>query len=164
MRPFVLRAAFAGLGGLGLACMNTEFLEGIRCTRDDDCGRSFACEGGVCGGCSEDARGPDGRCECPGNRILECGVVEGDDPCVAVCTSALELCGVAVRGPDGHHEEITPCSDPSPTATCFRIELDAGACEPGEAEIRIEPAPPIPPVLLVNCPPPQSDDGRFDCP
>lgn len=164
MARVVLRAVFGVLAGLALACIDTDFLEGVRCTRDDDCGRSLRCEGGVCGGCPDDARGPDGRCECPGNRLLECVAVTEDDPCVGVCASALDLCAVAVRRSDGHHEEIEPCTDLEPSEACFRIALDTGVCEAGEAEVRLEPAPASPPVLLVNCPPPQREDGRFDCP
>lgn len=164
MSRVALDMAAAMAAFLAAACLNTEFLEGARCTRDDDCGRSLSCEGGVCGGCPEDARGPDGRCACPGNRVLECGPVTGDDPCVAVCASAIDLCGVAVRREDGTYEDLVACDDASAGEACFRVQLEAAACSPGEAAVVLEPAPPQPPDLLVNCPPPQSEDGRFDCP
>jgi hypothetical protein len=158
-----LLLAFACLVAPAHACLDTEFLAGVRCTRDDDCGRSMSCDGGVCGGCSDDARGPDGRCDCPGNRVLECGSVPVENACVPVCASAIELCAVAMRRDDGDHDPLEACSDAAAGEPCFRVELDAGACEAGEAEVIVESAPPSTAVLLVNCPPPSSEDGRFDC-
>lgn len=144
------------------SCVQSNFLEGVRCKNDAECGRDLRCFAGFCGGCPDDALLEDGRCGCPGDRIFECLTIDPVDACVAICKSESQHCGVAVVR-DGIHEALPHCDQADPGQTCFRVLTNPDDCSTGESRIVLEPSSPPPSALIVNCPPPATPDGAFDC-
>lgn len=159
MRARVLAIALSGLVG---GCTDSEVLRGAECREDRDCGRSLSCRHGVCGGCPSEVPLVDGRCACPGERVLDCRPLDDALPCMPVCRSADELCRVVALIDGAPMQELPSCRD-DPTVRCFELAYDdESECGPDEAEIRLQPEDP-PARLVVNCPPPESDESRFDC-
>lgn len=76
-----------------------------------------------------------------------------------VCPSASELCEVAEVSNDGSLLEVPSCAD-TPAERCFEVVFDE--CPNGEAWIRLPPEASAV-ELVVNCPPPESDESNFDC-
>lgn len=158
MRARVLAIALSSLVG---GCIDGEFLRGTECSDDRDCGRSLSCQHGVCGGCPAQVPLVDGRCPCPGERVLDCRYLDVAPHCMPVCRSADELCKVAEVIDDASMQEIPSCVD-DPAGRCFELAFDDPECRPGEAKIFLQTEDP-PARLVVNCPPPESDESRFDC-
>jgi len=164
MRARVLAVALLGLLGEWVGgCVDSEFLRGAECTNDRDCGRSLTCEQRVCGGCPPEIPLDDGRCTCPGDRVLDCRLfVAADPPCMPVCRSADELCKVAEVRNDGSTEELRRCDDTPPGERCFDVLFGpSNDCPNGQARIELPEGPAV--DLVVNCPPPESDESHFDC-
>lgn len=149
------------LGAFG--CVQSNFLEGVSCKNDDECGRGLECSAGFCGGCPDDALLDDGRCGCPGDRILECQRIDPVDPCLAICNTEAELCQVAVLR-DDVYEVLAQCEEASDGEQCFRVLVDPSACSSADdARVVLEPPDPVPTALIVNCPPPAMPEGTFEC-
>lgn len=154
----VLVVVLASLVG---GCIDSEFLRGAECSNDRDCGRSLPCEHRVCGGCPPEVPLVDGRCPCPGERVLDCRHLDVSPHCMPVCPFAPELCKVA-EVIDGESMQEIPACTAGPADRCFVIEPDGLGCREGEARIRLQPEG-APVELVVNCPPPESDESHFDC-
>lgn len=152
----------AALLVLVASCVEGNFLEGVRCSDDRDCGRNLACSAGFCGGCPENARLDDGTCGCAGDRILECGGLDPAGPCVSICESERDVCQVVIVLAD-QRQELPACIDAEDGQRCFSVELDAATCNAGQERIVLEPAEPVPSAMVVNCPPPASEDSPFEC-
>lgn len=154
------------VAGVGLgACLNSRFLEGVRCGDDRDCGRSLRCEDGICGGCPDEGRLDDGTCACAGDRIWECHRVVSPF-CVPVCRAEQERCEVMAVDTDGVASDVRSCDDPeSDTDWCFTLEFSGTDCGDGEAAVMLTSLDQtdMPETLVVNCPPPRSDETRFSC-
>lgn len=158
MRAPVLAIIVLGLGG---GCIDSEFLRGARCNDDRDCGRSLTCEHRVCGGCPPEVPLVEGACSCPGERVLDCRHLARPPHCMPVCRSASDLCEVAELRSDGSMHDVPSC--PAPMAPrCFDVVLGSSECSDDEAWIRLQPPDPMV-ELVVNCPPPESDESRFEC-
>lgn len=154
------RALVVALSGLLGGCIDSGFLRGAECSDDRQCGRSLSCEHRVCGGCPPQVPLVDGRCGCPGERVLDCRPLTAPY-CMPVCRSASELCQVAeVR--NGGSTELPACIDAAADERCFDVVLDAPECPEGQAGIRLQHAGSAV-DLVVNCPPPESDESRFVC-
>jgi hypothetical protein len=157
MRAHVLAVVLLGLVG---GCIDSEFLRGAKCSDDRECGRSLSCEHGVCGGCPPEVPLVGDRCPCPGDRVLDCRPLEAPY-CMPVCRTASELCEVVEVRNDDSTVAFASCTDPS-ADRCFEVLFDAPGCPDGEARIRLQPEEDAA-ELIVNCPPPDSDESRFDC-
>lgn len=150
--------------GLFAGCTDSEFLRGTRCGSDRDCGRSLSCEHRVCGGCPPQIPLDGARCACPGDRVLDCRLLV-DPHCMPVCRSADDLCKVVEVTSDGTTREVPECSAPDDSdRPCFWVRFDGVPPECNEGEAWIELDPPNPAAeLVVNCPPPESEESDFDC-
>ena len=148
--------------GLCAGCTDTEFLRGARCDDEHDCGRSLACEHRVCGGCPPQVPLDGAACACPGDRVLDCrSLVELH--CMPVCRSASELCKVAEVMSNGSIQQVPSCVEDLP-GPCFWVRFDdiPPDCAEGDAWIELDPPNPAA-ELVVNCPPPESEESPFDC-
>ena len=120
-----------------------------------------------------------GVCLCPGERIFNCQRLDPPS-CVSACSSLVELCQVMkVRLDDEvEPEELRWCEDEDEdedegeseseseergTGSCFEITPQFGDCSATEAFVEV-PGLEDGYSLVVNCPPPASDDSAFDCP
>ena len=153
--------------GLAASCVETDFLQGTRCSSDDDCGRSLRCEARVCGGCPATAILDDGTCGCPGDRVLACQPLVAADVCLPVCESRREECSLA-EVVDGAAVEIPACRDVDEGERCFDL-LPDDTCGADQRRLVLVPEATDAGVLIVNCPPPTSetedaDAPEFECP
>jgi hypothetical protein len=156
MRARVLTVAVLGLLG---GCIDREFLRGAPCGDDRDCDRSLPCEQRVCGGCPPEVPVVEGHCACPGDRVLDCRLLDAPH-CMPVCRSAKDLCEV-VEVSNGSIQVVPSCTDTS-AERCFEVVFDTSECPDGVASIRLRPEE-SDVEIVVNCPPPESDESHFDC-
>jgi hypothetical protein len=159
-----MRTAIALLVGVVIgACVDADYVEGVRCKTSTQCGRSLECEQGFCGGCPESGLLDDGTCGCPGDRIFDCRTFTSAPYCMEVCAARRSRCAVALLLADGELRTLDACDmlDEGSSDPCYRVVGDSSACM-AATEIQITAGDLEVAGIVANCPPP--DDERFDCP
>ncbi|HWB78991.1 MAG TPA: hypothetical protein VG755_28715 [Nannocystaceae bacterium] len=147
------------------ACVDVDFVEGVRCKSSEECGRALECEQGFCGGCSELGVLDNGKCGCPGDRIFDCRVLaSAPQYCVEMCPTRRDRCAVALVLAQDELRTIFDCDelDEGSTDPCFEVVPGSSACTNGMDEIRVTAPDLTITAIVANCPPP--DDDRLDCP
>lgn len=144
------------------ACVDVDFVEGVRCKSSEECGRALECEQGFCGGCSEEGVLDNGKCGCPGDRIFDCRVLDSSPYCMDVCDTRRQRCAVALVLEGDELRPLEPCSTlPDDTSEpCFDVLSTSDVC-PNE-ELRVTTGDLVVTAIVANCPP--ADDEVVDCP
>ncbi|MEM9459595.1 MAG: DUF4215 domain-containing protein, partial [Myxococcota bacterium] len=122
-------AAWCCLALLLGACFAGDFVMGLPCQSDADCGPQLACVDGLCGG-------PGDRALC-GNGLLdqgeECddGNTDEDDACTPMCRQP--VCGDGFIAPGEECDDGNTADGDECTADCLRPSVCGnGVAEPGE--------------------------------
>ncbi len=110
------------------ACFGGEFVQGLPCESDDECGPGFSCVDGYCGGLGSGALCGNGLVEA-GEECDDGNALDGDE-----CTSAclLQACGDAILGPDEECDDGNMETDDSCTPECLLPVCGDGHLAPGE--------------------------------
>jgi hypothetical protein len=161
----MVRSAIAAMFAFVVAaCVDVDFVEGVRCKESSQCGRELACEQGFCGGCPDEGKLDDGKCGCPGDRIFDCRVLTATPYCVPMCATRRERCAVALVLADSELRTLDACAmlDEGSSDPCFEIVPGSDVCSDGTDEIRITAPDLAVEAIVANCPPP--DDDLLECP